>query len=155
MSRGTNAFLLSNSLKEIAPSSAVCWNFRSLSYAQTSRIFPPDCNLLRTSWAVTRFGADISHLLLLRVLQEIRTSQLPLPGSLPRRLRIRRRRVVVPPVPPLRHQRPQIHPQLLNRRAAHIPPAVINLEDRALRVEHKRIGDRDPGVMGVGRVHDV
>src|SRR5207244_780432 len=77
------------------------------------------------------------------------------PGSSPRWPCVRCRHVAVPPVRPPRHQRAQVHAQLVNRRTAQVPPAVVSLEDHSLRIEHECIWNRDARMVRIRRVHDV
>src|SRR5690606_28013069 len=58
----------------------------------------------------------------------------------------------VHPVVAAAEQRAQVHAQLLDRRAAQKPPAVIDLEDRAVVVEHERVWDVDVAVPLVRRI---
>jgi hypothetical protein len=70
-------------------------------------------------------------------------------------LRIWRDDFVVPPIRPARHERPQIHVQILHGGSAEEPPAVINLVNRAVAVQHEGIRNRDRAMMGISRIHNV
>src|ERR1700756_1996972 len=75
---------------------------------------------------------------------------LPLIG----RLRVRWRSLVVPPILPTRHERPEVHAKLFDCRTAHVPPAIIDFVDSAIAIQDKSVRNGD-WVVCIGRVYDL
>src|SRR6266496_1736838 len=67
----------------------------------------------------------------------------------------RRWSLVIPPIRAPGHERAQIHAQLFHGRATDKPPAVVDLVDAAIAIQHKRIGNGNWSVVGISSVNDV